>query len=334
MKVLCTKPFFDSDINYINERLDSGIELVFPSSYTQEDIVSASKDAEVLLGGLITEELLSEAKNLKFIQIPWTGVDRLDFSLLLKYKPIVCNSHSNSFIVAEHAIALLFDASKKLSYHDRNMREGNWNRPKPFSSNEVSPFSVKISNSKIGIIGFGSIGKNIYQMMRGFNCCFKVFNKNLNCNENNTGDIAFYSSQEINHEIKDLDFVFISVALTEDTKQMINKTFLDSMNNNGILINVSRGEVVDEEALYKALLNKTIAYAGIDTWFNYPSKNNPKQFPSARFPYHKLDNLVMSPHRAGMIQEVFPHLDDAIENINRFNSGKELINKISLTQKY
>jgi len=334
MKVLCTKPFFASDIEYINLRLDSGVEILFPKSFDQQDIVESAKDADVLLGGLITEELLQTAKKLKFIQVPWTGVDKLDFALLNRYNTTVCNSHSNSTVVAEHAVALFFDAAKKLSYHDRQMRQGDWNRPTPQKDNEILPFSSKITNSKVGIIGFGSIGKDIYKMLKGFNCSFKAFNRTGICPDDKYSNISFLSSNTFSQNLNDLDVVFISVALTDNTNQMVNESFLGAMSTNSILVNISRGEVVNEKALYKALSKKQIAAAAIDTWFKYPTKDNPKPFPSNTFSFHELNNLVMSPHRAGMIQGGFPHLDDAIENLNRFNSGKELINKVSLKDKY
>jgi phosphoglycerate dehydrogenase-like enzyme len=106
------------------------------------------------------------------------------------------------------------------------------------------------------------------------------------------------------------------------------------MNTEGILINISRGEVLHESDLYHSLKSGSIAFAAIDTWFNYPSKDTPAVFPSKKHEYHLLDNLVLSPHRAGFVEGSFPHLDDAIENLNRCYLNQELINKISLTDKY
>ena len=75
MKVLLTKPFFESDIEYIKSGLIEGIELIFPQDYKTESIVSASSEVEVLFGGLINKEILDSAQKVKLIQIPWTGVD-------------------------------------------------------------------------------------------------------------------------------------------------------------------------------------------------------------------------------------------------------------------
>lgn len=334
MKILLTKSFFDSDIEYIESRLLPGIELDEPKNFEESTIADSAVDADVLMGGLVSEPVLKAAKKLKFIQIPWTGVNNLDFDLIEKYGVTVCNSHSNSSIVAEHAIALMMDAAKKITYHDRLMREGNWNRP-GLNDNAISPFSKKISNANIAIIGFGSIGKDIYRMMKGFNSQFKVFNRSGNIDESiNEGNISYHSIDTVYKEIKNIDFVFVALPLTDATEEIIDAKFIQSMNREAVLINVSRGEIIEEQALYRALRNRDIAGAAIDTWFNYPDKENPRALPSLRYKFHELDNMVMSPHRAGFIDSGFPHLDDAIENLNRAVKGKPLINIVSTEDKY
>ncbi len=332
MKVVTTKSFFESDLDYMKSRLNSDVEFIIPESFDEETILRYAPQANVFLGAYFTESILDVAKNLKFIQVPWTGVDALNFDLIKKFDIVVCNSHSNSHVVAEHAVALLMDATKKISYHDALMRKGNWNRP-GLNENDISPFSKTILNSKIGIVGFGSIGKDIYNMMKGFKCSFKAFNRNAKPTID-AENISFHAISEIYKELSDLDFVFISIPLTDDTKGIINKKFLGAMNKNGILINISRGDVMEEADLFAALDTKDIAFAAIDTWFNYPNKNNPIVFPSLKFPFHELSNLILSPHRAGFIDSGFPHLDDAIENLNRLADNKDLINIVSSKKGY
>lgn len=334
MKVLLTKPFFNTDIEYIKSKLNKQVEIIMPADFSEDAMIKVVPEADVLFGAFITERLLEAAKNVKFIQVPWTGVDNLDFGLLKKHKVTICNSHSNATIVAEHAVALMFDAAKKISYHDRLLRQGNWNRPKPDHSNEVLPFSQIISNSKIGIIGFGAIGKKIYQMLSGFSCQFKVFTKDSVGDYSLNQNIEVFSPEEKDKNLSDLDFVFIAIPLTDETKGALNHTFFNSMSRKAIIINISRGAVFNEKDLYNALFNKTIAGAAIDTWYNYPDKENPITHPSKQYDFHLLNNLVLSPHRAGFIDGSFPHLDDAIENLNRLAEGKGLINIISLDKKY
>jgi|SRR5690625_769541 len=332
MKVLLTKSFFKADLDYINSRLSSKCELIIPEKFDESTMLKYAPKADAILGAYFTESILSAAKNLKLIQIPWTGVNTLDFDLLDRFPVVVCNSHSNSYVVAEHAISLLLDAAKKITYHDALLRKGNWNRP-GLNDNEINPFSKTIVRSKIGIVGFGAIGKNIYEMMGGFKCTFKVFNRTVKPSIE-ANNITYYAISEVYDELADLDFVIISLPLTDDTKALVNKKFIENMNKNSVLINISRGEVLDEEDLYAALKDKTIASAAIDTWFNYPNKSNPITFPSLNYPYHTLNNLVLSPHRAGFIDSGYPHLDDAIENLNRLANKEKLLNIVSSKKGY
>lgn len=334
MKVLLTKSFMTEDLDYIKSRIHSSIELIEPEFYNEDSILSVVADIDVFLGNYYTDKVLSRAKKLKFIQIPWTGVDNLDFEILLKHKTQVCNSHSNALTVAEHSIALMMDAAKKISFHDRLMRVGKWNRVNPERTNTISPFSSRISNSIVGIIGFGAIGKSIYNLLKGYNCSFKVFTQDKSSVLESDTSLDIFSPEAIYTELHEVDFIFVSVPLTSQTRHLINKNLLDSVNSSTILINISRGEVMNEEDLYNALSDKSIAFAAIDTWFNYPTRDNPDVFPSNNFDFHLLDNIVLSPHRAGYEEGGFPHLDDAIENINRYFAGKPLINIVSLNAGY
>lgn len=332
-KVLLTKPFFEEDLIYIKARLDKEISLVIPSSYSEEDLIKHAGEAKVLMGGFISERLIDAAKNLSFIQIPWTGVDNLNFDLLRRKNIVLCNSHSNAMIVAEHAIALMMDSAKKISYHDRLLREGKWNRASKQQINEISPFSAMINHSNVCIIGYGAIGQKIHQLLSGFECQVTAITRDLPMIAHGN-NFKVVSDNNIFEHLKRQKFVLVSVPLTTLTKGMIDKTFFEAMEKDSALINISRGEVLDEEALYNALVSKTLAFAAIDTWFNYPTKENPEVFPSKRFPFHKLNNLVLSPHRAGYAEDGFPHLDDAIKNINNVHVGLPLMNIVDLEKKY
>ena len=91
-----------------------------------------------------------------------------------------------------------------------------------------------------------------------------------------------------------------------------------------ILINVSRGETIIEKDLFNALKHKDIGFAAIDTWYNYPTKENPVTFSSKKYKFHLLNNIVLSSHRAGYAEGILPHLDDAIENLNRLSNRDSL----------
>lgn len=330
LKVLVTKNLQSADKKLIEKGVGENCRLIYPKEYNEFCIKELVEDIDVLLGNVVTKDILDKAKKLKLIQIPWTGVDFLDFDLLKKYNIPVCNSHSNALIVAEYAIALMFDIAKKISVHDSMLRRGIWNRI--YDNTQISAFSSKIFNSTIAIIGYGAIGKQIKKLLSGFKAHFNIVDaSNIEITDK---DSRYFHPENIKQALKDSDFVFITVPLTNHTKGMVNKEFFNYMNNRGILINISRGEVIDEKYLFKALENNLIKGAAIDTWFNYPNANNRNVLPSENYSFQKLNNIVMSPHRAGYIEGELPHLTDAIENLNNLALGKELINIVSIENKY
>lgn len=334
MKVLLTKKFMPSDIEYLKAGLVAGIELITPTEYNEASVIERIVDARVMLGGMLTEPVIKGAKHIELFQIPWTGVDNVDFSILRKHDvDCVCNSHSNSVVVAEHALALYFSVAKKVSFHDAQLRKGNWNRVSP-GGNEVSPFSKPLTSQRIVLIGYGAVNKSVHRMLAGFSPEIIVVNRSGKLDSEDSVDRT-YSFEKIHTALKNADAVFVAVPLTDDTKGMFDKPCFDALNEGTILVNIARGTIVDEKALYQALQGQRIYGAGIDTWYRYPKPDESTcTQPSENFPFNELNNLVMSPHRAGYVDAGFPHLDDAIQNINNLYNDKPLINRLSVEHHY
>ncbi len=334
MNVLLTKRFVATDLDYLRQRLDASVELIVPEAYDEASLLALAPQADVLLGGYFSDALLQTAGKLAFAQIPWTGVDTVDFDLLARHNVVLCNSHSNAIVVAEHAVALMLDAAKKLSYHDRLMRQGRWNRLFAGEENPVSPFSTMVTNARVGLVGFGAIGQQIRTLLSGFNCTFTVFSR--------TGSVApecLHNTRglpvgEFRANARKLDIVFVAVPLTDDTRGMMDASCFEAMKPGVVIVNVSRGEVFHEADFYGALKLGTVGFCAVDAWYAYPSAQEPRRYPSERFPFHELDNLVLSPHRAGYVDTGFPHLDDAIANINRALHGMPIKNIVSLELRY
>lgn len=333
MKVLLTKKFMPSDIAYLEAGLDEGVELVEPDDFDEAAILKKINSVDAILGGMITEPVVKAAAHIKLFQIPWTGVDNIDFDLLQKYNiNCVCNSHSNGSVVAEHALALYFSVAKKIAYHDAQMRSGNWNRVSP-NGNEVSPFSTSLCSKKTVFIGYGAVNRGVHKLLAGFEPNVTIVNRSGRL-EGAPSSMGVFSYDKILSALKGAEVVFVAVPLTKDTKGLFDGGCFSALNENAILINVARGTVIDEGALHKALSDQSIYGAGIDTWYNYPKPAQSQTLPSEKYPFHELTNLVMSPHRAGYVDSGFPHLDDAIKNLNNLNAGKPLINRLSVEHRY
>lgn len=339
MKVLLTKKFMPADIDYLVQRLDTGIELIEPSTYVESAVLEKIDGADVLLGGMLTPAILTAAKHIKLIQIPWTGVDNIDFDLLRGHQVAICNSHSNSMVVAEHALALLLSVAKKLPYHDAGMRLGKWNRVSP-EGNPVTPFSAGVLNKKLVLVGYGAVNKWVHQLMSGFTPDVHIVTRSGTITglpqaiAHNEKQPTLYPVAELDTALVDADFVVVAVPLTDKTRKLIGEDSFKAMGSTCIVVNVARGAIIDESALYQALSTQRIFGAGIDTWYNYPKPGEVASYPSSDVEFHTLNNLVMSPHRAGYVDSGFPHLDDAIVNINRAFAGQELLNRLAFNEGY
>lgn len=332
-KILINHSFLsDSDIEYMNKNLDEGFDIITPDKFDDDSILKHIDGVEILLGDNIKKEML-ERGNVQLIQIPFAGVERLDYELLLNYDIPVCNSHSNALSVAEYAVSLLLSISKKIPYHDRLLRNGDWNRDsKKWEEKKVSNFSSYVSGKTVGFIGYGNIGKNIGKLLQGFNTKLMaiVFDKNKKYEELDfIGD-----SNDLDYVLENADYIVVAAALTDETRGMLNKDNLIKMKDTAYIINISRGRIIDEESLFYILENKIIAGAAIDTWYNYPDSLSEITYPSKKYDFHKLDNIVISPHRAAQIWGEVTYLDDAIYNINQYRKNKEFINKLNLKKGY
>ena len=334
MKVLLSKKFMPSDIEYLKNGLADGITLIEPEAYNEAGVIEKVSDVQAVLGGMLTEPVVAAAKHIKLFQIPWTGVDNIDFSLLQKHNiDCVCNSHSNGAVVAEHALALYFAVAKKIAYHDAQLRTGNWNRVSP-EGNEVSPFSRSLTSRKIVLVGYGAVNRGVHRLLSGFTPKISIVNRSGQVTGESAG-LEVSSFENITNTLKGADAVFIAVPLTSGTARFFNDSCFRALNEQTIVVNVARGSVIDEKALYRALAERQIYGAGIDTWYNYPKPGESNSTPpSENYPFHELTNLVMSPHRAGYVDSGFPHLDDAIENLNNLYSNQPLINRLSVEHRY
>jgi len=280
---------WEKAFNELNKKVKLNLEFIIPEKDEGETIKKYLKEVEVVIGGTFTKEGLEQAKKLKLIQIPFAGVDKLDFSLYKNYPDIfICNIHANKNAVAEHAFALILALAKNIVVNDRDLRLGRWHG---FSTKEPT---IQLQGKSLGIVGLGSIGWEI---------------------------------AKIGHALG------MKVPLTRETKGLIGEKELKLMKGK-YLINVSRGVVIDEEALFKSLEEGNITGAAIDTWYQYPSSKQREVLPS-KYNFHKLANVVMSPHTAGYTDRALEeNIKSVFDNIVKVYYGEEPENQIDPELEY
>lgn len=329
MKIVLTRSMLPGDIQYIENGLDKEIkdqyDIVIPKEFTEKGICEVVADADILLGPFVSKEILSVAKKLKLIQVPWTGMDTFDFASVKNCNVPICNTHSNAVSVAEIGLTLVLDLLKKVSYHDRKMRMGNWNRDqKPLS------LKAKMMNKQIVcVLGWGNIGSRIGKLAAAFGA--KVIAVSDSAKNNDIVD-EVYTSNQIKDAFSKADVVVCTLPLTKTTYGMINDEMFKSMKNGVIFVNMSRAAIVDEDATWNALISGKLGGFGSDVWWNAPKRGETESYPSVKHEFWKLENVLMSPHRAGFIEDSLPHLDGAIDNIVALKKGKRLTGIVDITK--
>ena len=331
LKILVTRKMLPQDIDYICAGLDKEVkgkyEFLIPEDYSEDTLLSLVPEADVFMGPFVTEKMLRCAGKLKLIQVPWTGMDTFDFSAVRDFDFPVCNTHSNAGAVVELGVALILDLLKKVSYHDRKMRSGNWNR-------DNSPLSLKsrmLSDSRVCILGCGNIGYGMAKILSAFGAQVVAVDEKR---QKDSAVPEVYPPEKAGDAVENADLVVCCLPLTDKTKGMINGSFIEKMKDGAMLVNMSRAGIIDEDALYEGLKGGKIAGFAADVWWNAPKRGESASFPSPKYDFQSFPNVVMSPHRAGFVENSFPHLDGAVENIINLICGRELLCRVDTKKQY
>ncbi len=331
LKIVLTRSMLSKDIEYICRGLDEAIcnryELVIPSDYSEDTIAAEAVDADVLLGPYVTERILSDAKRLQLIQVPWTGMDTFDFSAVGDCRVPICNTHSNADAVCELGMALTLDLLKKVSYHDRKMRSGSWNR----DQTPLDLTSRMLSKQTVCILGYGNIGRRLGAVFSAFGT--KVLAVDAHFSQEDHASTC-YTPEDMHSAIRQADIVISCLPLTTATRGLVNEELIGIMKDGVMVVNLSRAAIVDEDALYDGLVSGKIGGFASDVWWNAPKRGESQSYPSTHNDFTGLDNVVLSPHRAGFVEGTLPHLDGAIGNIIRLATGAALECIIDVRNQY
>lgn len=261
-------------------------------NYTDVEVVcsgnieSQMDDVVAVITTKLSEDDIQNMPKLKRVFLFKTGQDGLPEKVLKNNGITVYPSYANADIIAEHAVALAFSLLHRVVEFDRDLRNDIW-----FSSGYNYNWT-SLRHVKVGILGYGHIGQNVYKDIKSFCNQIKVLNKSGQYPDN----IDY--ADNLDELLKWSDLLFICIPKNVETVGLIGKNELELLKNKYI-VNISRAEICDEEALYSALKNKQICGYASDVWYCLPNKNDrTKKAVAANYPFKDLDNVVMSPHCA------------------------------------
>lgn len=266
---------------------------------TTGDDLPTIADFEILVHGIPIREHIEASPNLRAVIVPYAGASKETIALISDYPHITLHAlHFNAAATAELAIGLMLAASKFIVPLDRQLRANDWR-------SRYGKTSVIILHGRtVTILGYGRIGQRIGAACQALG--MKVIGVRRNVSEadaaSDENGVPVYPPTAIHDLLPKTNVLISALPLTPETEGMIGKEEISLLPQEAIIVNVGRGAVIDEEALFHALKDQTILAAGSDVWYQYPTTIEDRLGTApSRFPFNTLDNMVMSPHRGGFL---------------------------------
>ena len=317
MKVAVLGKVDQKGLSFLKENEFKVIEI---ENFEIQNLKEQLKDVDGILlrTTKLDKEILEHCDNLKIISRHGVGYDNVDLDFLNENKiALGITSTSNAVSVAEHVLSFFIYLTKNLSLSDSLVKEGN------FEKRSKLPNFFELYKKKVLIIGFGRIGKEVAKRCLGFDMEVYVYDPFLD------NEIIIRNQCipiEKNQGLAIADFITIHLPLNGDTKNFISQTELNLMKKNTILVNTSRGGIVNENDLCIALESKKIQGAGMDVFVSEPPESN--------HPFFKLDNILLTPHNAALTLECRERMSlEASQNIVFFLKNMSELNVENLVNK-
>jgi len=311
--ILSNVSLSDAAKSRLLDAIDGKMEFEIESEPSPERL----RDVEILIlagKAWLTKERLEKMENLRLIQCFSAGVEYLNHEII-PASVIVC---SNAGAFAEPIVEFVFGSivclGRNLIEHDRKMKQGVF---------EQSPFGLFLKGKTIGVIGTGGIGQNVARVAKSFNM------RTLGINTSGQSVPYFDSVSKLDNLesfLKESDIVVVAVPLTNRTKDLIGERELNHVKPDSIIINVARGAIINERALYNFLSSHPESRAAIDVWWRYPRTG--EKF-AQNTPIETLPNVLASPHFSDGVPESFElGSESAINNVIRYLKGEPLKGRV------
>jgi phosphoglycerate dehydrogenase-like enzyme len=281
---------------------------------------AAYSSADIIISSWFNANLPSPNR-LRLFHLTGAGYDTVDFAAL-PARAAVCNCFGHEPAISEYVMAALLARCIPLAEGDAALRRGLW----PFAARGADTVHPELAGRTIGLLGYGRIGKAIAVRAHAFGMRIHVANRSPVA----TGDIVdrAWRLDALRDFFASAEFIVSSLPLAPETAGLVDAAAFAAMRPDAVLLNVGRGGVVDEAALYDALATQRIAGAIIDTWYQYPDASGAPRLPS-RLPFHELKNIVMTPHMSGWTAGTIRRRQQAMaDNINRLARGEALVNVV------
>ncbi len=306
--ILIIQPIDKSGIEILENHPDYNFEIIDGTDLEEIKKKIIECDGISIRTAKLPAEVIRGAKNLKIISRHGVGYDNIDLEAA-KQKNITISitATANAVAVAEHVMFMLLNISKRKDMYDKTVKSGR------FNDRDKLPKTIELWNKNILIMGFGRIGKSLIKRCLGFEMNVYVYDPFVS--KEGIESLGGKKIEDLNEEIKKMDALTLHMPLNEKTKNIINYEVLKNMKKNCIIINTSRGEVINESHLNKSLNENKIFGAGLDVFDTEPPDNDN--------PLLKNDKTFLSPHTAAFTEECMVRMGkETIQNIIDFFDKK------------
>ena len=315
LRILLSIDAMDEDFSSLVCKLSNFADI----NYTTSDDYSL-KDYDILIAKKLKEEQLKEANRLKVIFAYKTGVDDFPLLALDKKNIRLYNSHANARIIAEYAFSLSVSLCININKLDYNLRRGIW-------YDEDIAYWQSIFSLRIGLLGFGQIGQEIYKILKNNQIETYTIDRNHDYDHN------IHLVKNLDELIENTDLIIASLPKTLETNHLFDEARLKKMKNK-YLVNVGRSNIFDQKELYFALKNLDLKGAALDTWEKKPKDKNSLLAPS-KYPINELFNAILSPHNAMKVKDGHrKYVDEVTSQVISYIDGGKLFNLVDLKKGY
>jgi len=285
-KVLLNKEIHPQAMDLLKQHFD----ILIADNPSEEALLRKCAEVSAIItrtSSHINKKIIEASPKLRIISKTGVGVDNIDVSAATEKGILVCNVPGvNSVSVAEHAVALILAVAKDLLVMDKAVRKGEWGK-------RYSLKATELNQKKLGLIGFGSIGRKVAAICQSFQMKILVYDPYLVSSTIDKLSIDLVSNLE--DLFKKSDIISIHVPYNENTHHLVNSLPLKMVKRGAILVNTSRGQIIDEKALFEALKNGPLSAAGLDVFEEEPV--------NISNPLLTLENVIFTPHSAALTKE-------------------------------
>lgn len=321
LKVVVTDPIISRFESVLRSTGDHEWVMAADSDPTQQR--KALGDADVVVCSRLPEELASAAHSVRMVHVTGAGFEKIALDALRPEASVV-NTFHHARPIAEHVLMVTLMLTRRVLPVDREMRAGVW---RTIATSPDVPFHPTLEGKVLGLVGLGSIGAEVGRLASALG--MRVHAVRSHPEGPTPADLVLDwvgSTAELTRLLATSDVVVISAPLNEATRGLIGSPELSAMKDSALLINVARGPIVDEGALFAALRDRSIAGAAIDVWWEAPPGGG---MPPARHPFTSLDNVVLTPHYSGHASVTFERrAADIAANVARLADGVPLVNVV------